>query len=55
VAVHCVLELHDTLVAADEPKKNSVEPGTKPVPVMVTRVPPLAEPMLGEIEVSDGM
>jgi hypothetical protein len=53
-AVHSVLLEQDTLVAAAEPKKNCVEPATKPAPLIVTWVPPLGEPEPGEIDVSDG-
>jgi len=46
-----------TLVAVALPKENVVLPAavSKPLPVMVTVVPPAAVPVLGEIELSDGM
>ena len=53
VAVMEVLLTHVTLLAGVVPKV-TVAPDTKPVPVMVTAVPPLAGPELGEIAVTVG-
>jgi hypothetical protein len=53
VAVIDVLLTTFTLVAADPPNV-TVAPETKFVPVMVTAVPPLVEPELGEIAVIVG-
>jgi hypothetical protein len=56
-AVQVVVLGQRTLVAAVPPNKNVVllTAVSKPVPVMVTVVPPAAVPVLGEIELSDGM
>ena len=53
VAVIEVLLTHVTLLAAVVPKV-TVAPDRKPVPVMVTAVPPLTDPELGEIAVTVG-
>ena len=55
--VQVVEEEQDTPVAAAPPKEKVVlfEVVSKPLPVMVTVVPPAAVPVLGEIELSDGM
>jgi hypothetical protein len=56
-AVHCMLLVQETPVAALEPKKKLVAPAvvSKPAPVMVTTVPPRGVPDAGEIDASDGM
>jgi hypothetical protein len=51
VAVMVVELVTDTLVAAVPPNVTEVAP-VKCVPVMVTAVPPLVEPVLGETEVT---
>jgi len=55
--VQLVVLEQTTLVAVPLPKENVVLPAvvSKPLPVMVTVVPPAAVPVLGEIELSDGM
>jgi hypothetical protein len=53
VAVICVAELTVKLVAAAAPKVTPVAT-VKPVPVIVTVVPPVAGPDVGEIEVTVG-
>jgi hypothetical protein len=53
VAVIDVAELTTTLVAKT-PSIFTVAPLTKPVPVIVTEVPPVVNPVLGEIEVTVG-
>jgi hypothetical protein len=49
VAVHEVVELQLTELAAVAPNCTVVDPGTKFVPVMVTTVPPPTGPVIGEI------
>jgi hypothetical protein len=53
VAVIDVLLTTFTPVAAVPPKL-TVAPARKPVPVMVTAVPPVESPVFGEIEVTVG-
>jgi hypothetical protein len=53
VATHVVTEEQLTEVAAAAPKLTEVAPGTKPVPVMVTAVPPVSGPPAGETPVMD--
>lgn len=53
VAVICVLLVMTTLVAAAVPNV-TVAPDTKFVPVIVTAVPPLVEPVFGETPVTVG-
>jgi hypothetical protein len=53
VAVIEVDELKVTAVAATEPNF-TVAPDAKPVPVMVTAVPPEVDPDVGDIEATDG-
>ena len=53
VAVINVAEFTVTAVAATEPNI-TVAPVAKPVPVMVTDVPPVVGPDIGDIEVTDG-
>ena len=53
VAVTWVAELTVKLVAAVAPKFTAVEP-VNPVPLIVTVVPPVAGPDVGEIEVTAG-
>ena len=53
LAVIDVLLTTTTLVAADPPNV-TVAPDRKPVPPMVTEVPPDREPPVGEIEVTVG-
>jgi hypothetical protein len=48
VALHEVVKLQVTEVAAVAPNCTVVEPGTKPEPVMVTTVPPATGPVSGE-------
>ena len=48
-AVIVVLFVTETFVA-EAPPKETVAPGTKPVPVIVTDVPPFVVPLFGEIE-----
>ena len=52
-----VIEVGDTTVALvpATPPKLTVEPVRKPVPVMVTTVPPTVEPVAGEIAVMAGV
>ena len=45
---------HDIQFVAAVPPKLTVAPARKPVPVMVTAVPPAAGPVLGAIEVTVG-
>ena len=54
VTVQVVLELHDAAPAATVPTLAVVEPGTNPVPVTVTTVPPASGPARGEIWVTVG-
>jgi hypothetical protein len=54
VAVHEVVDAHETAVPAVPPNSAVVEPTTKFVPVMVTTVPPPVEPELGAIAVMAG-
>jgi hypothetical protein len=54
VAVICVAEFTTTPVAAVAPKATDA-PVMKPVPVIVTDVPPLVGPVAGEIDVTDGV
>jgi hypothetical protein len=53
VAVICVAETYVTLVAAVVPN-STVDALLKPDPVIVTSVPPLAEPELGLMPVTLG-
>ena len=53
VAVIEVLLATVTFVAAVPPKL-TVAPARKPVPVMVTAVPPAVEPLVGEIALTVG-
>ena len=53
MAVICVAELTVTLVAAIVPKSTAVAP-VKPVPVIVTDVPPLVGPAAGLMPVTAG-
>jgi hypothetical protein len=53
VAVSDVAEKNVTAVAFTPPI-DTVAPDTKPVPVIVTAVPPLGDPELGEIDVTVG-
>src|SRR5512135_2629830 len=57
VAVQLVVEAHETPVAAVAPNCTVVAPGvvSKPVPVMVTTVPPTAKPLVGSIAVTIGV
>lgn len=54
VAVHEVVVLQLTEVPAALPNKTEVEPITKAVPVIVTTVPPLGGPDVGEIDPTEG-
>jgi hypothetical protein len=54
VATINVLDATSTVVAAGTPPKLTVAPGTKFVPVMVTVVPPLADPEFGTTLVTVG-
>jgi hypothetical protein len=54
VAVHEVVDAQVTAVAAVVPKLAVLAPTTKPVPVIVTAVPPRSGPTLGEIELTTG-
>ena len=47
VALHWVTVEHVTAVAAEAPKNADPAPTTKPVPVMVTTVPPTSGPAPG--------
>ena len=49
VAIQVVLDEQLTDVPGVAPNCTVVEPGTKPVPVMVTTVPPPTAPELGEM------
>ena len=49
VATHVVTEEQTTEVADAPPNSAVVEPGTKPVPVIVTAVPPATGPLAGVI------
>lgn len=53
--VSCVGETTATEVPATPPNVTDVEPVTNPVPVIVTAVPPLHEPMDGVMLVTVGM
>ena len=53
-AVICVDETTVKLVAATVPKRTWVVP-LKPVPVMVTEVPPAAGPEVGEMALTEGV
>jgi hypothetical protein len=55
IAVIEVSLTRTTLVAATPPIKTEVTVGVKPVPVMVTAVPPAVEPVAGEILVTVGV
>ncbi|MGC9960587.1 MAG: hypothetical protein ABSE47_01645 [Acidimicrobiales bacterium] len=55
VATQLVVEAQLTAVPAPEPKLTVLEPATKPVPVIVTTVPPTSGPALGETAVTDGV
>ena len=48
-----VVAAFDTIVAASSPKRTEVVPA-RFVPVIVTRVPPAAGPLAGEMVVIDG-
>jgi hypothetical protein len=52
VATQLVDDWQSTAPPAVCPKLTEVEPTTKPVPVMVTTVPPASGPALGEIPVT---
>ena len=54
VAWHWVVLGQDTLVARSGPNLTVVDPGTNPLPLTVTTVPPAAGPEVGEIDVSVG-
>ena len=54
IAVHAVLLEQEVPVAGLDPKLNAVAPGTNPLPLNVTNVPPLAGPEVGVIELSTG-
>ena len=54
VAVIDVVELTVMLVAGPVPKATVVAPGTNPVPVMVTTVPPASGPPLGLVAMTIG-
>ena len=54
VAAHAVDEAHDTAVAATVPNFTVVDPVTKPVPPMVTAVPPVSGPAFGLRDVTVG-
>ena len=54
VAVHEVVDEHETAVPAVVANLTVVEPTTKPVPVMVTTVPPTNGPAPGEIPLMNG-
>ena len=56
VASQVVTEAHDTPVAAVDPKSTVVAPEVveKPVPVIVTVVPPVAGPVVGSTPVTVG-
>ena len=41
-------------VAAGAPPKVTTAPQRNPLPLIMTRVPPLSEPLFGEIPVTDG-
>jgi hypothetical protein len=47
VAVQVVAEVQETVVPTVDPKETVVEPGTNPVPVMATLVPPVRGPADG--------
>jgi hypothetical protein len=49
-----VLFFTTTTPVAAVPPNFTVAPARKPVPVIVTEVPPLTVPLLGEIEVTVG-
>ena len=49
----CVASTTFTLVPA-APPKSTVEPVMKPVPVIVTDVPPAAGPVFGDTDVTAG-
>lgn len=50
-----IVVLFTTVTAvAEVPPSFTVAPARKPVPLMVTAVPPLMVPLLGEIEVTVG-
>jgi len=55
VAVHEVVEPQVTLVPAVDPNMALVPPTTKPVPVIVTTVPPTSAPAPGEMAAATGM
>ena len=48
------VELTTVTLVADDPPKLTVAPAEKPVPVIVTDVPPLVLPDVGEIELTVG-
>ena len=54
VAEQVVAELQLTAVPAVPPKATVVAPVTKPEPVMVTVVPPVAGPVVGVMAVTEG-
>ena len=49
MALHEVVEAQLTEVPAEAPKATVLAPTTKPVPVMVTSVPPPTGPLSGEM------
>jgi hypothetical protein len=53
VAVHEVVETQVAVVPV-VPKVAVVPPGTKPMPVMVTTVPPITGPVVGAMPVTPG-
>lgn len=55
VATIDVLVATSTIVAAGTPPKLTVAPGMKFAPVIVTVVPPFADPEFGTILVTDGV
>ena len=54
VATHVMLELHETALAVVAPNVAVVLVAVKPVPVIVTTVPPDVGPVVGVIEVIVG-
>ena len=54
VALHVVVLAQLSALAATSPKWALVEPGTKPVPVMVTTSPPPVPPAVGLMELMAG-
>ena len=54
VTEQVVVDEHDTAVAAVRPNLAVVAPATKPVPVMLTTVPPTNGPAVGEMALTVG-